>query len=96
MEGNGNEKACEKDFTPWYFAGIDITAGSEENPFEYNKVKYNHACGNLGCDGSKNNPCLARERNFLDENVDVNGNCFSKNEWENNTVCPECPMAPVP
>jgi hypothetical protein len=94
VEGNGNEKACEKDFTPWYFAGIDITAGFEENPFEYNKVKYNHACGNLGCNGSDGNICEARERNYWDENVNNEGNCASLNEWENNTVCPECTPGP--
>jgi parallel beta-helix repeat protein len=97
VEDNGNKDTCDaqapdEDYRPWFYAGIDVTDGSEEYPSEYNEIKYNYACGNLGCDGSNSDPCLARERNFWDENVDVNGYCVSKNEWENNTVCmePEC------
>ena len=84
---NGNEDTCiafGEDYKPWFYAGIDILSDSEKN-----KIKYNHACGNLGCNGTDDNPCPARERNFWDENVDDNGLSVSTNEWESNSVCPE-------
>jgi parallel beta-helix repeat protein len=80
VEDNGNEEACEGDFSPWSYAGIDVLSGSKDN-----KIKYNHACGNIGCNDVD---CTPRERNYWDEN------CEPTNEWENNTVCPECTPGP--
>jgi hypothetical protein len=106
VEDNGNKEVCDSFaddptnplddyyYKPWYYAGIDIKAGSEMNPSEYNEIKYNHACGNLGCNGSDESICEARERNYWDENVNDEGNFASLNEWENNTVCPECTPGP--
>jgi len=88
VEDNGNKDTCiafEEDHKPQFYAGIDITAGTEEHPSEYNEIKYNHACGNIGCNGEDCNP---RERNYWDEK------CEPTNEWENNTVCPECTPGP--
>jgi parallel beta-helix repeat protein len=97
VEDNGNREICDKFaenpkdpeddyyYKPWFYAGIDITDNSENN-----KIKDNSACGNLGCIGSNDFPCAARERNFWDENLDENGYYDSPNEWTNNTVCPEC------
>jgi parallel beta-helix repeat protein len=86
VEDNGNEEACDGDFSPWSYAGIDVTAGSEKNPSEYNEIKYNRACGNLGCN---DDGCLPRERNYWNES------CDSTNEWKANTVCPECTPGPL-
>ena len=88
-------------YKPWYYAGIDVTKGipedeNPENPYpsEYNEIKNNYACGNRGCIGSDSEKCNPRERNYWDENVCDEGNCASLNEWENNTVCPECTPGP--
>lgn len=90
---NGNEDTCtafKENYRPWFYAGIDVLSGSKNN-----KIKYNSACGNLGCTGSNDFPCPARERNFWDENLDNRGYCDSPNEWANNTVCPECNPNPI-
>ena len=91
---NGNEDTCDtfnENYRPWFYAGIDVLHGSENNV-----IKYNRACGNFGCIGSNDEPCTARERNFWDENVDIYGDCAEANEWEKNTVCmePECSPGP--
>jgi parallel beta-helix repeat protein len=93
VEGNGSEATCTdfgQDYKPWFYAGIDVLSVSEDN-----KVYYNHACGNLGCDGSDDAPCTARERNFWDENVGDGDRCISSNNWVYNTVCPECTPNPA-
>jgi hypothetical protein len=91
VEDNGNQETCDEqgdgEYKPWFYAGIDITNNSFNN-----KIKYNSACGNLGCvpcyDESEVPMCKARERNFWDENVDDIGDSVSTNGWENNRV--EC------
>jgi hypothetical protein len=91
VEDNGNETTCdsfEEDYKPCFYAGIDILSGSE-----YNEIKNNHACGNLGCISSEETICEVRERNYWDEDPGSEGNCCY-NEWENNTVCPECYPGP--
>ena len=111
VEDNGNKVACaEEDYKPWYYAGIDVTKGiTDKNgvlvyPSEYNEIKYNRACGNLGCvacyDENLSPTCKARERDFWDENVDDKGDCDSNNVWQNNrvvcrNVAPECSPEPV-
>jgi parallel beta-helix repeat protein len=108
VEDNGNAKIClifEEDYKPWFYAGIDVTAGftedSEEYPSMYNKIEYNRAGCNLGCVGSDEVPCTAHERDFWDENVDSSGSCISTNVWRDNlVVCknatPECSPNPNP
>ena len=81
---NGNPDTCadfEEDYNPWFYAGIDVLSGSENN-----EIKHNRAGCNLGCVGSDAFPCTARERDFWDENVDNNGNFYSTNEWEKNSI----------
>ena len=90
VEDNGNLQTCTDfgdDYNPSAYAGIDVA--DVVSVSENNKIKYNYACGNQGCNGSENEPCVARERNFWDEYVDINGNHVLTNEWKNNTVCPE-------
>lgn len=109
VKDNGNRETCDNFATdptnpdddyyykPWYYAGIDVTKGKnqeESYPSEYNEIINNHACGNHGCIGSDTDECKPRERNYLDENVNDEGNCVSLNEWEKNTVCPECTPGP--
>ena len=91
VEGNGNPETCDSpdDYNPWAYAGIDAVTASGNN-----KIKYNYACGNQGCKGSEDEPCAERDRNLWDENVDVDGNPVSTNEWKNNTVCPEYSPGP--
>ena len=87
VEYNGNPVTCadfEEEYRPWYYAGIDVLIGSENN-----KIKQNHAGCNLGCQGSNDLPCTAHERDFWDENVDGSGNNNSNNEWENNSIACE-------
>ena len=89
-------------YKPWFYAGIAITAGiikKDENdnpvlvdPSNDNQIKYNHACGNRGCNGDGCNP---RERNYWDENLKCEGDCASFNDWENNIGCPECTPLPA-
>jgi hypothetical protein len=93
VEDNGNASVCllfEEDYKPWFYAGIDVTEGftedSEEYPSKYNQIKYNRAGCNLGCVGSDDFPCTARERDFWDENVDDEGNSVSTNVWQNNRI----------
>ena len=88
VEDNGNPEACEEkgeDYNPWFYAGIDVTNNSNNN-----EIKYNRACGNLGCvpcfDEFEDPNCQARERNFWDENVDEFGDSISTNVWKNNRV----------
>jgi len=83
---NGNPDTCAdfmEDYKPWYYAGIDVLAGSENN-----EIKYNRAGCNSGCVGTDEAPCAARERDFWDENVDQDGNSISTNRWWNNHI--EC------
>ena len=109
VEDNGNIETCDYFgdpydsaddyyYKPWYYAGIDVTDNSEDN-----EIKYNRACGNLGCvpcyDELLEPTCKARERNFWDENVDEDGDCVSTNVWKNNrvvckNVTPECSPEP--
>ena len=96
VEDNGNREVCDSFaedpenpdddyyYKPWFYAGIDIRDDSE-----YNEIRDNHACGNLGCSGSDENECTARKRNYWDENVDDNGYATFTNKWINNSVCPE-------
>ena len=105
VEDNGNREICDEfgeDYNPWYYAGIDVTYNSEYSS-ENNEIKYNRACGNLGCvpcyDENLFPTCNARERDFWDENVDENGDCDSTNVWKNNrvvckNVAPECSPKP--
>ena len=97
VEDNGKKEVCDKFakdptnpdddyyYKPWYYAGIDVTNNSNNN-----EIKYNRACGNLGCvpcyDEVEGPTCKARERNFWDENVDDFGDSVSTNVWENNRV----------
>jgi hypothetical protein len=98
VEDNGNQETCadfEEDYKPWFYAGIDVLSGSENN-----KIKHNRAGCNLGCVGSDDFPCTAHERDFWDENVGTSGNCDSNNEWENNSIAcknavPECSPNPA-
>lgn len=77
---------------PSSYAGIDVQSGSENN-----KIKFNYACENYGCDDDG-----CGFRNFWDENVDADGNCVSSNEWKHNAQCwrpenfpiPECTSGP--
>jgi parallel beta-helix repeat protein len=95
VEDNGNPQTCDDfgaDYNPWAYAGIDVV--DVVSVSENNKIKYNNACGNQGCNGSENEPCDARERNFWDEYVDINGNHVITNQWKNNTVCPEYVPSP--
>jgi parallel beta-helix repeat protein len=103
---NGNPVTCCEVFgytyKPWFYAGIDITDGAEENTIINNRTS-----GNLGCDEEDcceeedccdEVCCDVRERNLLDENVDTDGNCDSTNWWNNNRVDgeraePECVAA---
>ena len=92
---NGNPDTCgdfSYPYLPWFYAGIDITDGAEENIVINNRTN-----GNIGCDEKLN----VIERNLLDENVDGDGNCDSTNRWNNNRVDgeraePECVVAFVP
>jgi parallel beta-helix repeat protein len=99
VTGNGNRATCDTFvyiYKPWFYAGIDITDGSEENI-----VINNRTSGNLGCDRETVDPldpCDVIERNLLDENVEGDGNCDSTNWWNNNRVNgeraePECVAA---
>jgi hypothetical protein len=84
VEDNGNPGTCadfEEDYSPWFYAGIDVLSGAENN-----KIKHNRAGCNLGCVGSDDFPCTPRERDFWDENVDTNGNGDAINEWKNNSI----------
>jgi hypothetical protein len=97
VENNGNKEVCDsfaKDpddpndsyyYKPWFYAGIDVLSGSENN-----KIKHNLAGCNLGCvpcyDINENPTCKARERDFWDKNVGDNGDCDFKNVWQNNRV----------
>ena len=94
---NGNKSACDVfggSFLPQFYAGFDVTTGSNGNILKNNK-----ASGNQGCNIEPGEAaCVPRERNFWDENADENG-CFSSNSWENNrfdgeTVAPECSPGP--
>ena len=94
---NGNQETCDsfgEGYNPSAYAGIDVTAGSEEN-----EIKGNRACGNRGCVATDSNECVAHERDFWDENVDGDSQCGSFNRWEHNSiicinVAPECNAAP--
>lgn len=87
---NGNSSTCEdfgEEYNPRSYAGIDITAGAQDNI-----VVNNRTSGNQGCNGVD---CVARDRNLWDENVEGEGNCDSTNRWINNRVNgereePEC------
>ena len=95
VEDNGNPQTCEDfgaDYNPWAYAGIDVA--DVVSVSENNKIKYNYACGNQGCNGSESEPCIARDRNLWDEFVDINGNHVLTNEWKNNTVCPDYSPSP--
>ena len=84
VEDNGNPDTCAdfmEDYKPWYYAGIDVLAGSENN-----EIKDNRAGCNSGCVGTDDLPCSARERDFWDENVDQAGNSVSTNRWVNNRI----------
>jgi len=89
VKDNGNQETCadfeqeeeEVEYKPWFYAGIDVLAGAENN-----EIKYNRAGCNLGCVGSDASPCTAHERDFWDENVDNNGNNDSTNVWEKNSI----------
>jgi hypothetical protein len=86
VEHNGNPDTCAdfmEDYKPWYYAGIDVLAGSENN-----EIKYNRAGCNSGCVGTDESPCSARERDLWDENVDQAGSPISTNRWRNNHI--EC------
>jgi parallel beta-helix repeat protein len=85
---NGNEDTCidfVENYKPWYYAGIDVLSGSENN-----EIKFNRAGCNLGCVGSDDFPCAAHERDFWDENVDIDEKgqviCVSTNMWDNNSI----------
>jgi parallel beta-helix repeat protein len=100
-EDNGNEATCAtfgEAYRPWFYAGIDLLAGSEDN-----KVISNRTSGNTGCTAqSAAGPCEGplRDRNLWDENVDaVTGECISTNRWHNNRedghqIDPECAPGP--
>ena len=84
LEHNGNPETCddfEEEYKPWYYAGIDVLDGAENN-----QIKYNRGECNLGCVGSNDFPCTAHERDYWDENVDNNGNNDSTNKWEKNSI----------
>ena len=90
VEDNGNHQTCDdfgNDYNPWAYAGIDVADVVTYS--ENNKIKYNYACGNQGCNGSEDEPCVEHDRNLWDEYVDIDGNHVLTNEWKNNTVCPE-------
>jgi hypothetical protein len=81
VENNGNPDTCayfKEEYKPWFYAGIDVLAGAVDN-----EIKYNRAGCNLGCVGSDDFPCTARERDFWDENVDDEDN---PNKWQNNRI----------
>jgi len=91
---NGNQAACvafEGSFKPQFYAGCDVTDGSN-----FNTLTNNKASGNQGCNVQvPGEPC---ERNLWDENADAGG-CFSSNLWKNNRVDgvkvePECSPGP--
>lgn len=87
VEYNGNLDTCAdfgEEYKPWYYAGIDVLVGSENN-----MIKRNRAGCNLGCEGSDLLPCTARSRDFWDENVESDGNINSSNEWGNNSIACE-------
>lgn len=102
-EHNGNPDICllfvaPNLYRPWFYAGIDILAGSENN-----KVINNRTSGNTGCTAQDaDGPCEEplRDRNLWDENVDeVTGKCDSTNRWHNNRedghkIDPECAPGP--
>ncbi len=99
-EDNGNEATCAafgEAYRPWFYAGIDLLAGSE-----YNEVINNQTSGNTGCTAqSADGPCEGplRDRNLWDENVDKAGECISTNRWYNNRedghkIDPECAPGP--
>ena len=101
VEDNGNPETCadfEEEYKPWFYAGIDILSGSENN-----RIKHNRAGCNLGCVGSDDLACTAHERDFWDENVVMENDeviCVSTNEWENNSIAcknavPECSPNPA-
>ena len=89
VEDNGNQETCDEqgggDFNPQAYAGIDVTNGSNNN-----EIKYNSACGNVGCvpcyDEIGEPTCKERERNYWDENADDLGDSVSTNVWEKNRV----------
>lgn len=88
VEDNGNLETCNEkgeDYNPWFYAGIDVTNNSNNN-----EIKYNSACGNLGCvscyDEFGEPTCQARERNFWDENVSDIGDSVSTNVREKNRI----------
>ena len=93
---NGNPVTCgafSQTYKPWFYAGIDITDGAEENIVINNKTS-----GNIGCYEEDCDPDPPIERNLLDENVDEDGNCDYANRWKNNRVDgeraePECVAA---
>ena len=87
VDYNGNPETCAdfgEEYKPWYYAGIDVLVGSENN-----MIKRNRAGCNLGCEGSDLLPCTARSRDFWDENVESDGNINSSNEWGNNSIACE-------
>jgi parallel beta-helix repeat protein len=87
VENNGNPDTCAyfgEEYKPWFYAGIDILAGAENN-----EIKYNRAGCNLGCVGSDEFPCTARERDFWDENADDEANMSQNNRIVCNNAVPE-------
>jgi len=94
---NGNQAACEAfggSFRPQFYAGFDVTDGSN-----FNILKNNKASGNQGCNVLPGeSECEPRDRNLWDENADESG-CFFINLWKNNRVDgvkvePECSPGP--
>jgi parallel beta-helix repeat protein len=84
VENNGNPETCAyfgEEYKPWFYAGIDVLAGAENN-----EIKDNRAGCNSGCVGSDDFPCSARERDFWDENVDTGDNGAAINEWKDNSI----------
>ena len=95
-KSNGNKAACEVfggSFRPQFYAGFDVTDGSN-----FNTLKNNKASGNQGCNIKLGESECRGERNLWDENADTGG-CFSSNSWENNRVDgvkvePDCSPGP--
>jgi parallel beta helix pectate lyase-like protein len=94
---NGNQAACVAfggSFRPQFYAGFDMTVGSN-----FNTLKNNKASGNQGCNIKPGeSECIPRDRNLWDENADASG-CISTNLWKNNRVDgvkvePECSPGP--